>query len=646
MRFQKLTLENFRGLKKLEVDFAGASCNVYGRNASGKTTIANAICWLLTGSAMTGEKDFSPKTAGSHNLHHRAELTIQKDDGSIVVLSKDYYEKWTKKKGAATAELTGHTTDFAIDGVPQKEKDYIKAVEALCGGSMDKVKEISILGYFSESIKSDDRRRVLLEVCGDVSDEEIMQDDRLQGLEKFLRVPGTENQQYSIDDYRAIALKQRSKLKKELDTLPERIDEQNNSLPEAVDEKALQTELEELQRLRSELSNTDKVAAKEAAIRGLRAGIEKEKVQFTQEQVKANLEAQKKIDGLMAKKNEYSEQNSNLSFEIMQKQQKVSQMTDKRQSLLNEWQEVASLKWRDEDNICPCCGQELPANQLETKKAAFMDNIKNRKEEIRKQGQTCSDALIQQLKAEMELQQGETDRLAKEIAILEKEKALIYGQMKEPAPFEHTERYKEAMERIHQLESESTDNMAVTREQLADVDKRIREVNEGLATKAMTEKIKARITELEEIQQAKASQLEQVEHGLYLCDEFIRIKVAMVTEKINSRFKTIRFQLFKEQVNGGIKECCEALIPSPDGTMVEYKAANTAAKVNAGLEIIGVLSEHYGMNMPIIMDQAESVIKPVNISQQLIRLIVADQPLEIEVIEALACITDTNRRSA
>ena len=348
----------------------------------------------------------------------------------------------------------------------------------------------------------------------------------------------------------------------------------------------------------------------------------------------------------MAKKNEYSEQNSNLSFEIMQKQQKVSQMTDKRQSLLNEWQEVASLKWRDEDNICPCCGQELPANQLEMKKAAFMDNIKNRKEEIRKQGQTCSDALIQQLKAEMELQQGETDRLAKEIAILEKEKALIYGQMKEPAPFEHTERYKEAMERIHKLESESTDNMAVTREQLADVDKRIREVNEGLATKAMTEKIKARITELEEIQQAKASQLEQVEHGLYLCDEFIRIKVAMVTEKINSRFKTISFQLFKEQVNGGIKECCEALIPSPDGTMVEYKAANTAAKVNAGLEIIGVLSEHYGMNMPIIMDQAESVIKPVCISQQLIRLIVADQPLEIEVIEALAGITDTKRRSA
>ena len=71
----------------------------------------------------------------------------------------------------------------------------------------------------------------------------------------------------------------------------------------------------------------------------------------------------------------------------------------------------------------------------------------------------------------------------------------------------------------------------------------------------MAEKIKERIAELEAIQQAKATQLENVEHGLFLCDEFIRIKVAMVTDRINSRFKSISFQLFKEQVNGGIKEC-------------------------------------------------------------------------------------------
>ena len=217
MKFLQLSLENFRGIKQMDIDFQGADCCIYGSNATGKTTVANAICWLLTGSAITSEKDFSPKTAGAHNLHHKAELYIEKDGGGIVRLSKDFYEKWTKKKGAATAELTGHTTDFAIDGVPQKEKDYIKAVEALCGGSMDMIKIMSVLGYFSETLKADDRRRILLEVCGDVPDGEIMQDERLKALPKFLLMPGTTDQYYGIDDYRAIAVKQRAKLKKELD---------------------------------------------------------------------------------------------------------------------------------------------------------------------------------------------------------------------------------------------------------------------------------------------------------------------------------------------------------------------------------------------------------------------------------------------
>lgn len=99
MKFLQLSLENFRGIKQMDIDFQGADCCIYGSNATGKTTVANAICWLLTGSAITGEKDFSPKTAGAHNLHHKAELYIEKDGGGIVRLSKDFYEKWTKKKG-------------------------------------------------------------------------------------------------------------------------------------------------------------------------------------------------------------------------------------------------------------------------------------------------------------------------------------------------------------------------------------------------------------------------------------------------------------------------------------------------------------------------------------------------------------------
>lgn len=622
MKFLQLSLENFRGIKQMDIDFQGTDCCIYGSNATGKTTVANAICWLLTGSAITGEKDFSPKTTGTHNLHHKAELYIEKDDGGIVRLSKDFYEKWTKKKGAATAELTGHTTDFAIDGVPQKEKDYIKAVEALCGGSMDMIKIMSVLGYFSETLKADDRRRILLEVCGDVPDGEIMQDERLKALPKFLLMPGTTDQYYEIDDYRAIAVKQRAKLKKELDTLPERIDEQNSSLPSPVDEQALRKELAELQGLRDELINSDRSAAKKAAIKGLRADMEARKLKHIQEQGKLNEAVNGEISRMMADRAAKEFDLSGIENSIRHGRQKVEEMSRRRQELLEDWQRIASKKWDANLAICPCCGQALPADQVEEKRANFLANIDECKARIREEGKKCSDALIQQLKAELELKQGEADNLSKKIDALQDEINKARGRLQVVVPFEETDACKEIAGRIEQLTAEAED-AGIVRQQVADADRRIDEVNSQLASIRMTEKIKERIAELEAIQQEKAAQLENVEHGLFLCDEFIRIKVAMVTDRINSRFKSISFQLFKEQVNGGIKECCDALIPSPDGTMVEYKAANTAAKINAGLEIISVLGEHYGMNLPVLVDQAESVVSLTGISQQVISLIVS-----------------------
>ena len=622
MKFLQLSLENFRGIKQMDIDFQGADCCIYGSNATGKTTVANAICWLLTGSAITGEKDFSPKTAGAHNLHHKAELYIEKDGGGIVRLSKDFYEKWTKKKGAATAELTGHTTDFAIDGVPQKEKDYIKAVEALCGGSMDMIKIMSVLGYFSETLKADDRRRILLEVCGDVPDGEIMQDERLKALPKFLLMPGTTDQYYGIDDYRAIAVKQRAKLKKELDTLPERIDEQNSSMPEPVDEQALRKELAELQGLRDELIDSDRSAAKKAAIKGLRADMEARKLKHIQEQGKLNEAVNGEVSRMMAERAAKECDLSGIENSIRHDRQKVEEMSRRRQELLEDWQRIASKKWDANLAICPCCGQALPADQVEEKRANFLANIDECKARIREEGKKCSDALIQQLKAELELKQGEADNLSKKIDALQDEINKARGRLQVVVPFEETDACKEIAGRIEQLTAEAED-AGIVRQQVADTDRRMDEINSQLASIRMAEKIKERITELEAIQQEKATQLENVEHGLFLCDEFIRIKVAMVTDRINSRFKSISFQLFKEQVNGGIKECCDALIPSPDGTMVEYKAANTAAKINAGLEIISVLGEHYGMNLPVLVDQAESVVSLTGISQQVISLIVS-----------------------
>ena len=47
IKLLKLSLKNFKGIKELVINFAGKNTNIYGKNATGKTTIFDAFKWLF-----------------------------------------------------------------------------------------------------------------------------------------------------------------------------------------------------------------------------------------------------------------------------------------------------------------------------------------------------------------------------------------------------------------------------------------------------------------------------------------------------------------------------------------------------------------------------------------------------------------------
>ena len=49
VRIQKMTIENFKGVKNLEIQFDGQNAVIYGDNATGKTSLFDAFLWLLFG---------------------------------------------------------------------------------------------------------------------------------------------------------------------------------------------------------------------------------------------------------------------------------------------------------------------------------------------------------------------------------------------------------------------------------------------------------------------------------------------------------------------------------------------------------------------------------------------------------------------
>jgi len=84
--------------------------------------------------------------------------------------------------------------------------------------------------------------------------------------------------------------------------------------------------------------------------------------------------------------------------------------------------------------------------------------------------------------------------------------------------------------------------------------------------------------------------------------------------------------MFETQINGGIKNTCEAMVEG-----VPFSDLNNAMKINAGLEIIKALCEFYQVNAPIFIDNRESVTKLIDIDSQIINLVVSEQDKQLRI---------------
>ena len=56
IRLNKIVVKNFKALERMEVKANGKDVTVLGKNGTGKTTVADAYAWLMTGKGIDGTK--------------------------------------------------------------------------------------------------------------------------------------------------------------------------------------------------------------------------------------------------------------------------------------------------------------------------------------------------------------------------------------------------------------------------------------------------------------------------------------------------------------------------------------------------------------------------------------------------------------
>ena len=651
MKLIRLTLRNFKGIREFTLEARGEDTNIYGNNATGKTTLADAFMWLLFDKDSANRKDFEIKTLGpdgesEHGLEHVVEAELELSDGRRMTLKKVYAEKWTKKRGSATAEFTGHTTDHFVDGVPVKKNEYDAQIAEIADEQIFRL--LTDPRYFNEVLHWQKRRELLLQVCGDVSDAEVIASE--PKLSKLADILGNR----TLDQHRKVIQARRTEINKELQKIPVRIDEVQRSLPDIsqIIPEALDEDIQKLRKL---------IEAKQQELARVEAGGEmaekrKQLAEIETELLKIKAEHQAAVgDRIAAKQKELN----HLQVEINKLQLEIgniktnadlafkqAQELDQRiKSKRDEWYEVNERTFEfNQDTVCPTCGQPLPAQQVEEAREKALAKFNREKaaalERIAAEGKQMQQERAEQMERHSSLVQEINAREAKLIELKEQFKVLE-AEMKElstqetpitenPAYIAKLQEKEQIETAIAQLKKDTSATIATIKAKIADLQLDLRALEDAKAKVLRYQEGQKRIEELKAEERKLAAEYEELEQQLYLTEEFIRTKVRLLEDRINSRFQMARFKLFEVQVNGALAETAETMYNG-----VPYSNLNNGARINIGLDIINTLAEHYNFAPVVFIDNAESVTDILPTKGQQIRLIVsgADKKLRIELEE-------------
>ena len=638
IRIKRLTLENFKCHKNLTLDFMGGNASVYGDNATGKTSIYDALTWLLFGkdSQGNGEKniEIKPLNGLGEVKDHDAITSVEAVllvNGEEITLKRTYQEVWTTKRGSSEPTYDGNTSEYYVDGVPCKKFSFQDKVNELV--DEDTFRMLTSVSHFANGITWQERRAVLFRVAGVMDDAQIMATD-----EKFKPLSDGMGR-LSLEDYKKRLLSDKRSFVGAKTDIPARISECEKTIAdfEGLDfDKAkaeieiLTAQCESLEAQRLSIEHNSAADRKRIEIREAQlelSAVENENRAFRASQSMGSLDVQ------MMKQD--------LARLQMQHRDKTTRLTISESSLggydkdidasRDRW--IATNSETFSGGSCPTCGQALPAPQLKAATDSFEAQKAKRLREIeqtanaKKEAKAQAEARITEIKEE--IGQLEADIKQKQAEIIAAEASVI-----EPVDMaDYQAKKAAATEKINALSGELADMMADSTATRNDLLRQISEVRAQIAERRdIISKIslltysRERVEELREDARNAAQCLEVIEGMLFLIDEYSRYKTKFVEDSINSLFRIARFRLFREQANGGIEDRCDVVY---DG--VPYISVNNGAKINVGIDIINTLSKSYGVTVPLFVDNAESVTKIETSDTQIIRLVVSENDKELRV---------------
>lgn len=639
----KLVIKNGKGIKSFSHDFGGKSAEISGENGTGKSTVMDMYLWLFSGKNgdLSASFNILPLASdGSRIDHVDAEVSaVIKIDNKKIELKKIHRQKWTKKRGSATEEYTGNTTDHYWDGVPISQTEFNNRLASIIDDSL--FRTLSDVRYFCGALKPDQRRQVLIDLCGDVAPSDIFAaNPKLAELDGIMS-------EHDLVDHKKILNQRRKRINKRIDEIPGNIKELKGMIADVsgYDPVALRKELDDLDAKIKE--NTHKIGELSSGVElpNLRKLLIEKNTELSKVESEMRYATANDVNIQIALKAEIEHNlitakqiKQNAEFDLKNLERRLIANEAQREDLKKQWQESNATSFKPSPS-CFACGQMLPEDQI----ASQLETWNTQKAEKLRQINSLGTALYKEYQEISAKKESLTDEL--NIAV----KNITDSE----------DQLKKIDEKIHQINNDYQKKYAEKQSLIVhdadQIEKHIESLKESLLPDKMllqskinaledekdvvdaklreithAEKTTKRIAELKAEQKDLIAEYQKSEHELWMIDEYGRKRSEYIEDKVSGHFKIVQWKLFEEQQNGGIRDICEPLVNG-----VPYNSdLNYGAKILAGLDCIETLATHYDVRVPVFIDNAESLSKDgivVTWPEQFIKLKVVDHQKELKI---------------
>jgi exonuclease SbcC len=676
IKLKNLKITNFKGIEHFEASFNHIT-NVFGENATGKTTIMDAFLWLFFGKNSEDVSQFEVKRLDANNRFikdQEAEVeAIIRIDQQEIAVKKVLRQKWTRRRGELDKEYTGDENVYYWNDVPLKESEFKTKIKDIIDENLFR---LITNPFFFNSQKWQTRRNTLIDIAGNITNQEVLDVVVNAGNKKqYADLIAALNNKKTLDEFKAELAAKKKKIKDEQENIPSRIDEVRRGMPGSRNFDAIRDELKTLteQLWQMQLSMNDEAAQQQEENKRRTNQLKEYNAQVQQKQ-QSIFNVKTKIQNVeFDAKQQAKEQGGQLQRNLLTAETKLKERRlDKtgRESLLHSLELQVQEKEKQIDElrheyaaadakelvfepgafVCPSCKQSLPENDVEAKKDELTGNFNRNKLQqltnIKSKGETLKNEItnlnerISNGKTSIKSLDDEITELEKYIE-LRKEELNLPGQSVEDITkllLSTNVEYKELKKQLADLEAvvltEPEFEPLQTNEELktkqASLNNLIKDAQRILMDEETITKANVRIQELQEQESTLALQLAALEGSEFAILEFTKAKVDAIERRINGKFKNVKFKMFTQQVNGGEAETCETLVNS-NGSFVPFPDANNAAKINAGIDIINTLCQHYDVYAPIFIDNRESVTRLIDSESQIVNLIVSEADKKLRV---------------